>query len=99
MPPAAPALLQVAVEYGAASASAGAGVSGSTLPIGGPLAHLQSVASSPPGLIGAGVVIVWLLARRQNGTGSAVRGLLGNLLLGAIGLAATYAILRWRGAL
>ena len=100
MPPAALPLLQVAAEYGGAvSAAGGTGTSGSTIPGGGALANLQSAVAGPGGMLGAGVLVVWLLSRRRGGTGSALRALLGNLLLSAIALAATYGILRWRGML
>lgn len=92
-------LLQAAVEYGAAaSASTGAGVSGSTIPGGdGPLANLQSAVAGPPGVIGAGVFLVWLLTRRRS-TGAS-GGLLGHAIMAAIGLGAAYVILRWQGML
>ena len=96
MLPVSTALLQVAVEYGAATSAASSATGGSpTTFSGGPLDNLLAVLLGPVGLIALGAfLLVFLL--RKGGSGSQSGGLLGSTLLAVVGLGAAYAIARWQ---
>jgi hypothetical protein len=98
MLPFSPALLQVAIEYGAATQSARQAAGGAATTTSGddPLSHILSALPVPPWVIGLGLVLLWLFTRGRSSGARSPGGALGTVATAVIGLVAAFALARWR---